>query len=408
MKSDWRVIALGEVCDVVNGGTPKTDVSAFWGGPHMWITPAEMGRRLSPYVAQTERRLTDEGLNAANLLPPFSVILSSRAPIGHLVINTVPMATNQGCKGLVPKPSLDSKYLYYFLLSIVDVLNELGTGTTFKELSGANLKKVLLTLPPLKEQRRIIATLDKTFEAIATVAANAERNFANARAIFVEQLASEFSELSRKSEEVSLKDIASEISDGDHQPPPKASNGVPFITISDIDKDTHEINFGDTFRVPITYYAALKQNRKPMKGDVLYTVTGSFGIPVLVNTNAQFCFQRHIALVRPAHAVDSQWLYYLLLSPGVFAQSSARATGTAQKTVSLAALRGIRVPRTSLGEQLQIAARLRSARAQVDNLARLYQRKLDLLAELKQSLLRAALIGSLTGPRPIPLGVAAE
>jgi type I restriction enzyme S subunit len=91
----------------VNGGTPKTGVAACWGGMHMWITPAEMGGRGDPYVEETERRLTDAGIAAANLLPPNSVILSSRAPIGHLVINTVPMATNQGCKGLVPKVGLD-------------------------------------------------------------------------------------------------------------------------------------------------------------------------------------------------------------------------------------------------------------------------------------------------------------
>src|SRR5258705_363347 len=102
----------------------------------MWITPAEMGGRGDPYVGQTERQLTDAGLAAANLLPAHSVILSSRAPIGHLVINTVPMATNQGCKGLVPKPNVDHKYVYYYLSSIIGLLNDLGAGATFKELSG--------------------------------------------------------------------------------------------------------------------------------------------------------------------------------------------------------------------------------------------------------------------------------
>ena len=103
-----------------------------------------------------ERRLTDAGLNAANLLPPYSVILSSRAPIGHLVINTVPMATNQGCKGLVPKAGVDHSYLCY-LGSIVGLLNDLGTGATFKELSGSKLKEVPIPLPPLTKQKRIVA-----------------------------------------------------------------------------------------------------------------------------------------------------------------------------------------------------------------------------------------------------------
>ena len=79
------------------------------------------------------------------MLPPHSVILSSRAPIGHLVINTAPMATNQGCKGLIPGHEVDHKFLYYYLSSIVDLLNALGTGATFKELSGRRLKEVPAT-----------------------------------------------------------------------------------------------------------------------------------------------------------------------------------------------------------------------------------------------------------------------
>src|SRR5581483_5645200 len=118
MKERWREATSGEVCDVVNGGTPKTGVATNWGGPHLWITPAEMGGRGDPYVAETERQLTNAGLASANLLPVHSVILSSRAPIGHLVINTAPMATNQGCKGLVPKAGLNHKYLFYYLKSI--------------------------------------------------------------------------------------------------------------------------------------------------------------------------------------------------------------------------------------------------------------------------------------------------
>ncbi len=101
MKKGWPTKTLGETCEVVNGGTPKTGVSEYWDGQHRWITPAEMGKRLSPYVSETERMISDLGLrnSSAQMLPPHSVILSSRAPIGHLVINTELMATNQGCKG---------------------------------------------------------------------------------------------------------------------------------------------------------------------------------------------------------------------------------------------------------------------------------------------------------------------
>ena len=182
MKEGWEIKTLGEVCEVMNGGTPKTGVPMNWDGSHLWITPAEMGKRLTPYISNTERKLTDFGLrdSSARMLPPKSVILSSRAPIGHLVINTEPMATNQGCKGLIPRSQLHYKYLYYYLLSIVDLLNSLGTGATFKELSGGKLKEVTIPFSVLTEQLRIVAILDGAFEGIATAKANAEKNLKNA------------------------------------------------------------------------------------------------------------------------------------------------------------------------------------------------------------------------------------
>ena len=190
MKNGWPVRPIGEVCEVVNGGTPQTSVVEYWGGDNAWITPAEMGKRSDPYVRDTERKLTDSGLrnSSAQMLPRKSVILSSRAPIGHLVINTVPMGTNQGCKGLVPGSQLNYKFLYHYLSSIVEVLNSLGTGATFKELSGSKLKEITIPVAPLPEQKRIVGILDGAFEGIATAKANAEKNLQNAHALFESHL----------------------------------------------------------------------------------------------------------------------------------------------------------------------------------------------------------------------------
>lgn len=196
MKAGWQQKVIGEVCDVVNGGTPKTGVGEYWDGPHQWITPAEMGKRATPYIGQTERTITDAGLqnSSARLLPEQSVILSSRAPIGHLVINTSPMATNQGCKGLITRNGLDSKYLYYYLLSIVRLLHDLGSGATFKELSGGKLKEVPIPVAPIPEQRRIVAILDEACDGIAAAKTNAEKNLQSARDLFESHLQSVFTE----------------------------------------------------------------------------------------------------------------------------------------------------------------------------------------------------------------------
>jgi type I restriction enzyme S subunit len=131
-----------------------------------------------------------------------------------------------------------------------------------------------------------------------------------------------------------LSDLATDITDGDHMPPPKAESGVPFITIGNIVKASREIDFAGSFTVSRAYFDALKANKKPRPGDILYTVTGSFGIPVRVPEGIEFCFQRHIGLVRPKSEVDSVWLYYLLLSPQVFRQANKGARSCPESSVS--------------------------------------------------------------------------
>jgi len=233
MKVGWQQKVIGDVCDVVNGGTPKTGVSEYWDGPHQWITPAEMGKRATPYIGQTERTITDAGLqnSSARLLPEQSVIISSRAPIGHLVINTAPMATNQGCKGLVPRNGLDSKYLYYYLASIVPLLNDLGTGATFKEISGGKLKEIPVPVAPLPEQHRIVAILDETFDGITTAKANAEKNLQNAHDLFEGHLQSVLR--NKKWKLKTLGELCDNVEYGSSAKS-KAEGGIPVLRMGNI------------------------------------------------------------------------------------------------------------------------------------------------------------------------------
>jgi type I restriction enzyme S subunit len=185
-QSGWETKTLGEVAAIVNGGTPKSKVAEYWGGGVQWLTPKDMGQMDGREIAATPRTITDAGLagSSARLAPAGSVILSTRAPIGHLAMNTVPMAFNQGCRGVVPSEKLDPIYLFHFLDMSRELLNDLGTGTTFKELSSSNLKSVKIPLPPLEEQQRIVAVLDETFEGLARARAHAEANLQNARELF--------------------------------------------------------------------------------------------------------------------------------------------------------------------------------------------------------------------------------
>lgn len=154
---------MGEVAEIVSGATPKTGVADFWGGDVPWATPADLSKlNGAAYISATPRNLTQAGVRgcATRILPAGSVLLSSRAPIGHVAINTVPMATNQGFKSLVPSPDLDAKFLYHWIKSKTVYLQSLGNGATFKELSKRTVEQIQIPFPPLPEQRRIAAILD--------------------------------------------------------------------------------------------------------------------------------------------------------------------------------------------------------------------------------------------------------
>jgi type I restriction enzyme S subunit len=178
-------------------------------------------------------------------------------------------------------------------------------------------------------------------------------------------------------------------------PPPKVENGIPFITISNINKENYQIDFSNTFKVPDEYYLKIKDNRRPQKGDVLYTVTGSYGIPVIIEENKKFCFQRHIGLIRPKVELKSKLLYYWILSPQAKKQADSTATGTAQKTVSLKALRNFMFPIISVDEQTEIIKNLDDLLIKCHKLQNVYQYKLNDLEELKKSILHKAFNGEL-------------
>ncbi len=163
----WTEAALGDVCEIVSGATPKTSVESYWDGPIRWATPkdlSDLGDRR--YLSDTPRTLTEDGLRScgARILPAGSVLFSSRAPVGLTAINIVPVATNQGFKSLVPSPNVDAAYLYWWLTANRRRMDHLGRGATFKEVSKAIVAEVRFPLPPLEEQRRIAAILDKADE----------------------------------------------------------------------------------------------------------------------------------------------------------------------------------------------------------------------------------------------------
>ena len=159
----WPRTRLDECTRIVSGATPKTGIPEFWDGDICWVTPKDLSALEGPFIDITPRRITARGLTscAAEVLPAGSVLFSSRAPIGHVAINRVPMATNQGFKSFIPKASkLNAGFLFWWLKCHRSYLEGLGNGATFKELSKSVVARIEIPLPPLSEQRRIAVILD--------------------------------------------------------------------------------------------------------------------------------------------------------------------------------------------------------------------------------------------------------
>ncbi|MBL8035767.1 MAG: restriction endonuclease subunit S, partial [Leptospiraceae bacterium] len=147
----WWVGTIGDVADIVGGSTPSTSNPKFWvDGNHAWITPKDLSSANSIILMSSERKITDLGLKeiTSGLLPQGSLVLSSRAPIGYLAINDMPVAINQGFIGMKPKPPFTSFFLLNWLkLNMSEVLSR-ANGSTFLEISKSNFRPSPFLIPP--------------------------------------------------------------------------------------------------------------------------------------------------------------------------------------------------------------------------------------------------------------------
>ena len=164
---DWEIVRIGDLFDIKTGSTPRTDISNYWdGGIIKWITPKDLGQLQSVYILDTNRKITQQGLKSCStsIMPPDSIIISTRAPIGYIAILNDYMAFNQGCKGLVKRSSdVFVTFVYYVLLTKVDEMNFLGSGSTFKEISKSQISNLQIPLPPLPEQHQIVSEIERRF-----------------------------------------------------------------------------------------------------------------------------------------------------------------------------------------------------------------------------------------------------
>jgi type I restriction enzyme, S subunit len=170
-SGNWEVKRLGELADIRSGGTPSTSQPRFWDGDILWCTPTDItGLNGFKYLTDTSRKISRSGLksSSADLIPAQSIVMTSRATIGECAINTVPVSTNQGFKNFIPFEDIDVEFFFYLLLTRKQDFISLCGGSTFLEISKAQLSAFNVRLPRTKTEQTAIASILSDIDAEIT------------------------------------------------------------------------------------------------------------------------------------------------------------------------------------------------------------------------------------------------
>ena len=355
MREDWDIRLFKDVFDLQMGKTPDRKNFSLFEGDNTWVSIKDLDGK---YISSSKECISDEAAKNIKLVKRGTVIMSFKLTVGKTAIAGKDLYTNEAIMAFNLRNGydIDASFLYYYLKNYRwEGSNKAVMGIT---LNKATISKHKIAIPPKPTQLSIVSELDKINKLIQIKKEQLKDYDALAQSIFYEMFGDPV-ENEKGWEVMSLADVCHSITDGDHMPPPKTDSGIPFLTISNINKETRILDFSDTFFVPQSYYVALKESRKAMENDLLYTVTGSYGIPVVVDGKNSFCFQRHIALLRPnVDKVLTLYLCYWCLCPSIKQVADKVATGIAQKTVSLTSLRKFSIILPPLPLQQSFAHRI--------------------------------------------------
>jgi type I restriction enzyme, S subunit len=360
----WALSTLGEVAQLEMGQSPPGDATNEQGdGVPLLGGASDLPPGGSPRVSRYTTAPT-------KMCAAGDVLLCIRATIGRPTVSDGDYCVGRGLAAL-RAVGVERDWLVYFLRQAEMALNDVSSGSTFVSISRAELASLPIPVPPVGEQRRIVAKLDEVLAsgraaraALDGVPALLEQyRQAVLAAAFRGDLTSGWREQNGKSaaswQHLSLGDVSIRVTDGTHQPPPLADSGIPFITIGNIVGTRLEWSRVSKWVTPKTH-KALTARCLPERGDVLYTAVGAtFGRAVFVDWDHHFVFQRHIAHIKPRpDIVDPEYLTIVLNAPMTYLHACRVARGAAQPTVTLGDLRRFTIPVPPLVEQREIVRRI--------------------------------------------------
>jgi len=318
-QAGWREVKLGEIAEVIGGGTPKTSATKYWNGDIPWLTPRDLTGYKKIYINRGERNITKAGLenSSARLMPKGTILLTSRAPIGYLAIAQNKVTTNQGFKSLVvDKCKAHNIFVYYWLKANIEYLQSIGTGSTFAEIAGSVVKEIEILLPPLPEQKAIAEVLSSFDDKIDLLHRQNKTLEDMAQALFRKWFVEEANE---GWEVGKLGDVLKIIESGSRPKggiDPNLTDGIPSVGAESIN-GIGNFNFTRTKYISYEYYQKMK--RGIVKDyDVLIYKDGAYigkkamfakGFPF-----KKFVINEHVFILRSNNRINQIFLYFILIT----------------------------------------------------------------------------------------------
>ena len=356
---------LGEVCEVLDSKRVPITAANRVSGQYPYYGANGVQDYVADYIFDDELvLLAEDGGNFGSKEKPIAYRVSGKCWV------------NNHAHVLKPKAVIDVDYLCYSLM-FYDV-SGLVNGATRQKLTQSDMRKMEIPLRTMVEQKNIVCRLNKLTELISLRKQQLAKLDELIKARFVEM----FGDISN-GRKVPMQDVCKIITDGTHQPPKFVLSGIPFLFVSNI--VTNEIHYdAEKFISEETYNELIK--RTPIEvGDILLSTVGSYGHPAVVKENKPFCFQRHIAYLKPNNSVvNSEYLRCAILSTDLQRQIDESVKGIAQKTLNLSEIRKLRLPLPSLSLQNQFAAFVE----RVDQQKQTVQQSLDKLELMKKALMQ--------------------
>lgn len=387
MNRALNTTALGDIVDLVMGQAPSSKDTNFKRRGTPFVKVGEFGP-IRPVI----REWTTNPLRMARRTDVLLCVVG--ATCGKINLGEE-CAIGRSVAAIRPHPSkLDQFYLYYFMMTLVERLRSSSVGAAQTVISKEMVETVQVPLPPLAEQRRIVAILDEAFEGIATAQANAEKNLQNARAIFESHLQAVFSQRGKGWVDRKLRSLCREITVGYVGPMAKeyTESGVTFLRSQNI--RPFQVSLENALFISQEFDAKIAKSRlRP--GDVAVVRTGYPGTAAVIPASLPESNCADLVIVRPGPEVEPQFLAAFFNSAYGQEHVAGKVVGAAQKHFNVGAAKETVLHLPPLQEQREVIAKFDALAAETQRLTRLYERKQAALAALKKSLLHRAFCGEL-------------